>query len=100
LVLPPPPELGAVAAGLIARWVVARDDETLPVGVLGRRQPTLRQAAELSTAGTEVMARLGSGSVCFRRGTQCWSVAGDRASFIVSDGSSPQSCSWMVLKCE
>lgn len=88
----------ALPRDLLAVAVVVRNDIAMPVRVLGSVQPELSLATELAAVGHDLMRRIGHGSVSFRRGTRCWAVSGQRDRFVVSEGTSAHSFSWMVTQ--
>ncbi len=85
----PDPEMQAVEVAVV-------DGAPLPVRVLGKQAPRLSSLISLIGEAQVVMERAGEGTVSFRRGSRCWSVSGNQSSFVVSEGRSALSFSWML----
>ncbi|MBL8952123.1 MAG: hypothetical protein JNK82_15175 [Myxococcaceae bacterium] len=78
--------------------VVRRDELLFPIAVSGTAPRALRAALELMLEGDEAMRALGRGVACFRRGERCWSIAGTADAFVVSEGESALTYSWMSMQ--
>ncbi len=81
---------------LTAVQLVVVDDHPVPVGVLGARAPKLSELRALAGDALAVLSAAGAGTISFRRGERCWSASGDTSSFVVSEGRSALSFSWML----
>lgn len=96
LVTVEPLEVLPSSEDLIAVHVAVVDGQALPVRVLGARSPLLSEMLALAGDAQAVMSNVGAGTVSFRRGSRCWSVSGNQESFVVSEGRSALSFSWML----
>lgn len=81
---------------LIAVELSVVDGRPVPVRVLGAHAPKLSELLSLVGDAQAVISGVGAGTVSFRRGERCWSVSGNQSSFVVSEGRSLLSFSWML----
>ncbi len=91
-------EAAGAGEDLIAVEIAVVDQQALPVRVLGPRAPKLSELRSLAGDALAVMSDIGAGTVSFRRGASSWSVSGNQSSFVVSEGRSALSFSWMLAQ--
>ncbi len=72
------------------------DGTAFPVRVLSKGAPSLSSLLALTAEAQVVMEHTRAGTMCFRRGARCWSVSGNQTSFVVSEGRTALSFSWML----